>query len=211
MPTRGAACPAGGPTRRPSGRGLKQVAAAFVVLLLVVLAVLGTALATVLGTVSVSGGAGPAVRGPVPGDLAPIIVAAGATCQDVTPALLAAQLRQESGFRADAVSAAGAEGIAQFMPGTWSTWGRDADGDGVADPFDPADAIGAEARLLCALVARARRSGLRGAPVALALAGYNAGWAAVLRYGGIPPYPQTQRYVQAVMSAVPFFDTVIGR
>ena len=56
--------------------------------------------------------------------------------------------RVASGFRANALSSAGAEGVAQFLPGTWTTWGRVEDGDGVADPWDPADAIPADARML---------------------------------------------------------------
>ena len=191
--------------QRP-GRAVRVVAAAAVALLLVVLATSGAVLASI--------GAGGAAAGglragaPVPAPLVPLIEAAGTTCPEVTAALLAAQLRQESGFRADAVSPAGAQGIAQFMPGTWSTWGRDASGDGTGSPFDPVDAIPADARLLCALVARARRAALTVAPVVAALAGYNAGWGAVLRFGGVPPFPQTLQYVRAILSAVADFAPV---
>jgi peptidoglycan DL-endopeptidase RipA len=187
---------------------VKLLAAGAVTLFLIVLALAGLAVATTLRGVAV-GIAGLRAGAPVPAELVPIIETAAATCPQVTAPLLAAQLRQESGFRADAVSSAGAQGIAQFLPGTWSTWGRDEDGDGVADPFDPADAIPADARLLCALVARVPGSGLLGAPVALALAGYNAGWGAVLHYGGIPPYPQTQRYVQAILSGMTEFAAAV--
>jgi hypothetical protein len=89
-------------------------------------------------------------------------------------------------------------GIAQFMPGTWAEWGRDADGNGTASPFDPADAIDAQGRFMCDLLRRAEMSGLAGDPVQLALAGYNAGWGAVLRYGGIPPYEETEDYVARI-------------
>jgi Transglycosylase SLT domain len=87
-------------------------------------------------------------------------------------------------------------GIAQFMPGTWVEWGTDVDGNGAASPFDPADAIDAQGRFMCDLLRRA--SGLAGDPVQLALAGYNAGWGAVLRYGGIPPYAETQDYIARI-------------
>lgn len=182
---------------------MRVVACAAAALLLVVLATSGAVLVSVAGGGDRAGGL--RAGAPVPAPLVPLIEAAGRTCPDMSAALLAAQLRQESGFRADAVSPAGAQGIAQFMPGTWSTWGRDVSGDGVANPFDPVDAIPADARLLCSLVARARRSALAVPPVVAALAGYNAGWAAVLRFGGVPPYSQTRRYVRAILSAVGLF------
>ena len=84
------------------------------------------------------------------------------------------------------MSPAGAQGIAQFMPAT-------ARGMGVSDPFDPAQAIPAAARLLSGHV--------RGfGSVPLALAAYNAGPGAVQRYGGIPPYPETQAYVARILA-----------
>jgi hypothetical protein len=103
----------------------------------------------------------------------------------VDPSLLAAVASQESGFDARAVSPAGAEGLMQFMPST-------ARGLGV-NPSDPASSINGAARYL---------SGLQGqfGSTSLALAAYNAGPGAVSRYGGIPPYAQTQNYVRAVLS-----------
>lgn len=109
-------------------------------------------------------------------------------------------MEQESGWDRRAESPSGAQGIAQFMPETWTAWGRDLDGDGVADPFDPHEAIDAQARLMCFLLDEAEQSGLAGDPVRLALAGYNAGWGPVLTYGGVPPYPETQEYVSAILS-----------
>ena len=136
----------------------------------------------------------------VPPELVPLIEAAAGTCTGVSPALLAAQLDQESGFRADAVSPVGAQGLAQFMPGTWASWGRDGDGDGRADPFTPADAIPAQAAYLCSLLGDV--ASLGGDPVRLALAAYNAGLGAVQRYGDVPPFAETQAYVTAVMANV---------
>lgn len=106
----------------------------------------------------------------------------------VDPSLLAAVARQESGFDAGAVSPAGARGLMQLMPAT-------AQGLGVNDSFDPAQAVDGAARLLRDLLDRFGR-------VDLALAGYNAGPGAVLRYDGIPPYPETQNYVRSILSMV---------
>lgn len=128
-----------------------------------------------------------------------LLSTAAAACPQVPVAVLAAQLQTESGFDPDAVSSAGALGIAQFMPATWSAWGRDVDGNGVASPFDPADAIDAQVRHMCDLHATATRSGIPGDPVALALAGYNAGWGAVTAARGVPPYPETRAYVARVL------------
>ncbi|MGY1683582.1 transglycosylase SLT domain-containing protein [Geodermatophilus sp. SYSU D01176] len=103
----------------------------------------------------------------------------------VDPALLAAVAQQESGFDASAVSPAGAQGLMQFMPAT-------ARGLGV-DPFDPASAVDGAARYLADLTEQF------GSPE-LGLAAYNAGPGTVRRYGGIPPYAETQNYVRSVTS-----------
>ena len=109
----------------------------------------------------------------------------------VPAALLSAVLRQESGFDPNVGSPAGAQGIAQFMPGT-------AKGMGV-DPYDPSSAIPGAARLL------AGNKDQFGS-WDLALAAYNAGGGAVSQYGGIPPYPETQNYVKTIMGAVGNMD-----
>lgn len=102
--------------------------------------------------------------------------------------LLAAVAKQESGFNPKAVSPAGAQGLMQLMPAT-------AQGLGVTNSFDPAQAVDGAARLLSDLLDRFGRTDL-------ALAGYNAGPGAVLRYDGIPPYPETQNYVRSVLAMV---------
>jgi len=102
--------------------------------------------------------------------------------------LLAAVARQESGFDPKAVSHAGAQGLMQLMPAT-------AKGLGVTDSFDPAQAVDGAARLLRDLLDRFGRTDL-------ALAGYNAGPGAVMRYQGIPPYPETQNYVRSILAMV---------
>ena len=100
--------------------------------------------------------------------------------------LLAAVARQESGFDADAVSPAGAQGLMQLMPGTAKSLG-------VTDSFDPGQSVDGAARLLSDLLDRFGST-------PLALAAYNAGPGAVLRYDGVPPYPETQNYVRSIMA-----------
>jgi soluble lytic murein transglycosylase-like protein len=104
---------------------------------------------------------------------------------NVSATLLAAQLYQESKFNPFAVSPAGAQGIAQFMPGTARSYGLD-------DPFDAERAIDAPAHLMRDLL---RQFGA----VPLALAAYNAGSAAVSRCGCVPPIPETTAYVAAIV------------
>jgi hypothetical protein len=104
---------------------------------------------------------------------------------NVGAALLSAQIYAESNFNPFAESPAGAQGIAQFMPGT-------AQALGLQDPFDPDQAIDAQAHLMRDLL---RRFG----SVPLALAAYNAGAGAVEQYGGIPPYPETRAYVAKIL------------
>ena len=104
---------------------------------------------------------------------------------NVGAALLAAQLYVESGFDPSARSPAGAQGIAQFMPGTAAALG-------LADPFDAPAAIDAQAHLMRDLLRRF-------ASVPLALAAYNAGAAAVAGCVCVPPYPETQAYVAKIL------------
>jgi hypothetical protein len=104
----------------------------------------------------------------------------------VPAALLAAQLEAESGFDPNAVSPAGAQGIAQFMPGTAASYG-------LRDPFDPVAAIDAEAHMMSDLL---RQFG----SVSLALAAYNAGSGAVAACGCVPAIPETQAYVARILA-----------
>lgn len=136
----------------------------------------------------------------VPAWAAPLLQRAAGQCELVTAPLLAAQIDAESGWNPAAVSNAGAEGLAQFMPGAWITWGRDGDGDGERDPFSPADSIAAQAAYMCHLVDQVTQLHLSGETLDLALAAYNAGPGAVQRHDGIPPYPETTAYVDHVRS-----------
>ncbi|MDX3726483.1 C40 family peptidase [Streptomyces caniscabiei] len=156
-----------------------------------------------------SGKGGGGLKG-VPEEFRSWILKASGDCKhpELVPALLAAQLKQESGFstRRSTVSHAGAQGPAQFMPGTWATWGRDADGNGVADPFDVGDAVMAQGRMMCSLIGQAKKSGYGGDVRSLALAGYNAGWGNVQNYRGIPPFEETQNYVKIILANMSQFQ-----
>lgn len=140
------------------------------------------------------GGGGPLAAGAaVPAEYRAAIETAARTCPQLTPSLLAGQIKQESGWNPKVVSPVGAQGMAQFMPGTWSTYGLDGNGDGKRDPFDPFDAIPSMAAYDCQMVKET--AGIPGNTVDLMLAGYNAGPAAVVNAHGIPPYRETQQYI----------------
>ncbi len=136
------------------------------------------------GARSPDGGGGGALPSFVPERFAPAL-SRSAQRWSVSAALLAAQLYRESGFNPFARSSAGAQGIAQFMPGTAAALG-------LRDPYDPAASIDAQAHLM--------RDLLRDfASVPLALAAYNAGPAPVRACGCVPPYPETQAYVADIL------------
>ncbi len=145
------------------------------------------------------GGNGRLEQNSVPDEYVDLVQTWGNLCPELSPALLAAQIQQESGWNATARSHADAQGIAQFIPGTWATHGLDANGDGVADVWDPEDAIPSSANYSCSLAAQLR--GVPGDPVDNMLAGYNAGPYAVIQYGGVPPFNETQHYVQVIRTA----------
>ncbi len=105
----------------------------------------------------------------------------------VSPKLLAAVAKVESNYNPRAVSPAGAQGLMQLMPST-------AAGLGV-NPFDPAQAVDGAARILS-------RNLSEFGSLPLAIAAYNAGAGAVHKYGGIPPYAETQAYVPKVLAAM---------
>ncbi len=108
--------------------------------------------------------------------------------EGLDPEFFAATLLQESAFDPDALSSAGAVGIAQFTLDT-------AQSNGV-NPFDPSDAIAGSARLLAGYVSE-YTSKYRD-PYAAALAAYNAGPGAVYAYHGVPPYAETRGYIMDV-------------
>lgn len=103
--------------------------------------------------------------------------------------LVLAVANAESGYRADAVSSAGAVGVMQLMPGTAASLG-------VTDSFDAKQNIDGGVRYLKQML------GMFGGDTAKALAAYNAGPGAVQKYDGIPPYNETQAYVRNIMSDI---------
>lgn len=105
----------------------------------------------------------------------------------VNASLIRAVIRTESAFDAYAVSPAGAQGLMQLMPALSEELG-------VVDPFDPRENIMAGTRYLADLLA------VHDNNVPLALASYNAGPGTVERYGGIPPYKETERYVKTIVN-----------
>jgi hypothetical protein len=136
------------------------------------------------GTKGGDGRATAAVQSFVPARYAPLIARAAQRWQ-VSAHLLAAQIYAESNFNPFAVSPAGAQGIAQFMPGT-------AAGLGLRNPFDAAASIDAQAHLMHDLLARF-------GSVPLALAAYNAGPGAVAGCGCVPPFAETRAYVAKIV------------
>lgn len=113
------------------------------------------------------------------------LLADAALRRGLDPDLVRAVARAESGLNPLAVSPKGAMGLMQLMPGTAGELG-------VSDPFNPQQSAEGGAEYLRRMLDRF------GGDLDLALAAYNAGPAAVERYGGIPPYPETKAYIQRV-------------
>ncbi len=121
-------------------------------------------------------------------------ITAAAQANGLDPALLAGLVKQESGFNPTAGSPAGARGLTQLMPGT-------AAGLGVTNVLDPVQSLNGGAKYL------KQQLDAFGGDVAKALAAYNAGPGAVQRFGGIPPYAETQNYVRIVQANAASYRT----
>jgi len=115
------------------------------------------------------------------------LINSAASKYGIDPAVLKGLIKQESGFNPNAGSSAGAQGLTQLMPGTASAMG-------VTDLHDPAQSIDGGAHYLKMQLDRF------GGDYSKALAAYNAGPGAVQRYGGVPPYSETQNYVKNVLA-----------
>ncbi|MCZ7417476.1 MULTISPECIES: C40 family peptidase [unclassified Streptomyces] len=148
-------------------------------------------------------------KGSVPAEYAELVQKWGGLCEALNPALLAAQLYQESGWNPRAQSPAEAQGIAQFIPGTWAVHGLDANGDGEANVWDPEDAIPSAASYDCTLARNVAE--VPGDVTSNMLAAYNAGPYAVIKYGGVPPYEETRNYVAVIRTMEKSFAATQGR
>lgn len=172
------------------------------------------AMSTVLADDSSNSGDRPGIDG---GELDPgtipnpewvdAVIAAGNMCPSFPAPIIAAQIQTESNWQPDVVSPVGAMGLAQFMPATWEAFGVDGDGDGVADPFNPIDAIYSMGTFDCYLVEYLADAG-GPSDTRSALAAYNAGPAPVLDAGGVPPIHETQQYVRLILERAGDYGTI---
>ncbi|MFF9485344.1 serine/threonine-protein kinase [Streptomyces sp. NPDC014676] len=202
-----------GGTRRRRGRLVPAVAAALA----------GLAVAAVTGTVVLGGdesedddgrgapavvtGAHRAAPGEIPADsdvpeaLRAVITKAAHRCTDeeITPALLAAMLKAESGFDEDAARPATDEyGIAMWTPSVFRAWAVDGDGDGDKDHMSPPDAIATMSGYVCWLDQRFKEAGMPKEDLpALVAAGYRTSDRAVIEQGGVPE--QVRPHVDEVL------------
>lgn len=152
----------------------------------------------------------------------PWLTKAGTLCDGIKAPTLAALYSAENGFRyglTAPVSPAGAKGPGQFMDGTWRTYGKDADGDGIADILGVADSVMASGHLLCDMYTQIdswkRQGRVRGDTLDLTIAGYNAGAGAVLASGGMPSGApdyenQTKPYVAKIRAAEDYFTRMLS-
>lgn len=131
---------------------------------------------------------------PVPPQQIEQLVGANASAWGVDPALVKAIIANESGFDANATSKTGAQGLMQLEPGT-------AAGLGVSNAYDPAQNIWGGTRYIKGLLERFHGD------TRLAIAAYNAGPGAVEKYGGVPPYAETQAYVENVLGSYQKYKT----
>ena len=126
---------------------------------------------------------------PVPPEQIDQLVQQNADIWQVDPALIKSVIANESSFNANATSPVGAQGLMQLMPETAASLG-------VKNPYDPAQNVAGGTRYLKGLLDRFKGD------TRLAVAAYNAGPEAVEKYGDVPPYAETQNYVQNVLGSL---------
>lgn len=116
-----------------------------------------------------------------------------AILHDIDAEIFIAQIRQESQFNQHARSEAGALGVAQIMPGTAKSW--------KVDPHNPIQALDSAAKAMAGFIRTYKAQGHdERTAYKLALAAYNAGPGAVAKYKGVPPYSQTQEYIDIILA-----------
>lgn len=151
--------------------------------------------------------------GTVPPEYEPWVIKAGKMCPEISAPVIAAQIEVESGWNPNAVSPVGAQGLSQFMPYTWPTYAVDANSNGTASPFDPPDAIMAQAKFDCMAVEQANKdlkSGrIKGDLLDIVLSAYNCGYGCVLANGG-PNITngETEGYAPAVKQRIPKYSSI---
>jgi cell wall-associated NlpC family hydrolase len=182
-----------------SGSGLRSAAVAAVAAVLGLLMALLMLVTQMAQSTTTASGLNTSA---VPATYLQWVLKAGSLCSAITPAIIAAQDQTESDWNPKAVSGAGAEGIAQFLPSSWPQWGRNDDGTGNVSPSNPRDAIMAQGRYDCSLASFAQNlinsGGASGSVTDLALAAYNAGPLRVEQVHGIPAAAAS--YVQDIDS-----------
>lgn len=133
------------------------------------------------------------------------VMAAAAAKSKIPISILAAQIESESNWDPSVVSPVGASGIAQFMPGTWATWGNG------ADPHDPIAGLKAQGGYMEYLRKFMQKNfGMWDEKEAdvitdeklikLILAGYNAGEGNVQEFAGVPPFEETRKYIDKILT-----------
>jgi hypothetical protein len=137
----------------------------------------------------------------VPAADLPLILAAGKICPQVTPSRIAGQLMAASGFQANLLGPAGAQGIAQFLPEIWAQYAP----SGSGSPWDPGAAIPTLATAMCDLVDQLTPLGAD--PYRLALAAFRWGPVPVRQAGAVPGTADIQAYVNAVLSHADAYAT----
>ncbi len=151
--------------------------------------------------------------GTVPPEFEPWIIKAGKVCAEISAPVIAAQIDVESGFNPKAVSPAGAQGLSQFMPYTWPSYGEDANHNGVVSPFDAPDAIMAQANFDCKTAAQAKKDiaagKIHGDLLDIVLSAYNCGYGCILSNGG-PNISngETESYAPKIKRLIPKYSAI---